>query len=305
MKKRLKVLIATDYSEASAKAEMYGLRLAEHSGFHVEFLHIFEPPLANPLAPFDAEKIEYNPFVYEENKLTKHVTGLLESQNSKLSANDVSTTIREGLTGPQIIAEAEESDIDLIMVGTHGVSGFKEFFIGSHAWDVIKNSHIPVLAIPPMCTFEGIHRVVFATDYREGEIPGIKFALKLSRFLKADFKAVHVNNPFIKTIDNEKLLSEFQDNLINQLGSLSFPISAIPSDDVSEALDQYCVAEKADWLSMSPEIPSLLEKIFVPNVSMTRKMSFLTNIPLLAIPDFYNTRQESFWDLISDDTVFE
>jgi nucleotide-binding universal stress UspA family protein len=305
MKKRLKILVATDYSELALPAETYAINFAKDTGSFLEFVHVFDPPLATPLAAFDAEKIEYSPLVFEGKKLKNHVANVLNNLGNPLSDSDYTYVVREGSAGTQILEEAQESEIDIIIIGTHGVSGFREFFIGSHSWDVIKNSKIPALAIPPKTVYKKVNSIAFASEYREGEIPAIQFAQKLSNFIKATFKIVHVNNPFIRVSDNKDLFLEFNSKLQIVLKNEAIAFTKLDEDDVAEGIDKFCNESSVDWLVMSPEVPSLLEKIFIPNVSMTRKMSFLTSRPLLAVPDYYRTKSESFWKILAKDVDLE
>lgn len=297
MENKRKMLIGTDYSEASLKAERYALQLASYLGFTPVFIHVFEAPLSNPMAPFDADKVEYNPHVFEGNKLNDHVAGVYQSLNLSRDFIKPEYIVREGEAGTQILEETTESDIEMIVVGTHGVSGFREFFIGSHAWDVIKNASVPVLAIPDAGSFKEIQHIVFATDYRQGEIPAIQYLLHLADYVKARISIVHVNNPFLPQEIESLKGREFDEEIKEAFPDKSLKVETLMYDDIVEGLDDYCGTRMADWLVMSPEVPTLLEKIFVPNVSITRKMSFLTQVPLLAIPDYYKFGSEAFWSI--------
>jgi len=297
METNRKILIGTDYSEAAGKAELYAIQLALKTGFTPVFLHVFEAPLANPMAGFDADKIDQNLHLLERNKLQNHIAGLYQTLNISEDFVKPEFVIREGSAGDQILEESKESHIELIIVGTHGVSGFKEFFIGSHAWDVIKNATVPVLTIPREGNFANIEKLVFATEYRDGELPAIEFLLKFGRFVKAEVQLVHVLNPFITKTIEDLQHKEFNEELKDIYRTDPPEIITLNYDDVAEGLGDYCEKNQVNWLVMSPEIPTLLEKIFVPNVSMTRKMSFLTNIPLLAIPDYFDHGDEEFWTI--------
>ena len=56
--------------------------------------------------------------------------------------------IVEGHPAEEIIKYAEENSIDLIVMGTLGKSGLDKFLLGSLADKVIRNSKIPVIAVP-------------------------------------------------------------------------------------------------------------------------------------------------------------
>ena len=60
----------------------------------------------------------------------------------------VTTALREGAADEHIVAYAQEYAIDLIVMSTHGHSGFKRFFLGSVTDRVIRAGQTPVLVVP-------------------------------------------------------------------------------------------------------------------------------------------------------------
>lgn len=60
----------------------------------------------------------------------------------------VTTVLREGAADENIVAYAKEQEIDLIVMSTHGHSGFKRFFLGSVTDRVIRAGETPVLVLP-------------------------------------------------------------------------------------------------------------------------------------------------------------
>lgn len=61
---------------------------------------------------------------------------------------NVTTVLREGAADENIVAYAKEQEIDLIVMSTHGHSGFKRFFLGSVTDRVIRSGQTPVLVLP-------------------------------------------------------------------------------------------------------------------------------------------------------------
>jgi nucleotide-binding universal stress UspA family protein len=60
----------------------------------------------------------------------------------------VTTVLREGAADENIVAYAKEQEIDLIVMSTHGHSGFKRFLLGSVTDRVIRAGQTPVLVVP-------------------------------------------------------------------------------------------------------------------------------------------------------------
>ena len=90
---------------------------------------------------------------------------------------------------------AEEYGADLIVMGSHGASGIKEFFIGSNTEKVVRHSNLPVLVIkhdPILIDFED---VVFACDFTDEAVKPYINARKLFKNLGSKMHLVYVNLP--------------------------------------------------------------------------------------------------------------
>jgi len=107
---------------------------------------------------------------------------------------------------------AEEVHADLIIMGSHGVSGVKEFFVGSNTEKVVRFSNLPVLVIKNELENADFSDIVVATDFSEESIPAFKRTLKTLDFLNAKKHILYVNLPneeFKTTSEMEKMANNF------------------------------------------------------------------------------------------------
>ena len=96
----------------------------------------------------------------------------------------------------EVDAVAEEMNADLIVMGSHGASGFKEFFVGSNTQKVIRHATVPVLVIKNEMTNIDFIDIVVATDFSEESIPAFHKLLKTLEPMNAKKHIVYVNAPF-------------------------------------------------------------------------------------------------------------
>lgn len=87
--------------------------------------------------------------------------------------------IKVGLVPQSIIRTAYENDADLIIMGSHGISGFREFFIGSTAQNVVKYSSCPVLTIPSNRKWLNFEKILFPIRPINGAIEKYDFLMNL------------------------------------------------------------------------------------------------------------------------------
>lgn len=292
------ILLATDYSDAAINAEKYAIEFARDTHSFLRILYVFPPIDANEEGISELEKTDYNPAFSELARLKSHFLKTLRSLHVKPEEIDFECVVREGSASQQIKAETLEVPHDFIIMGTHGAGWMKKFFLGSHTWDVIKKCGTPVLAIPPGARYAKPKEIVFATEYREGELPVLNFLTQIASKLHANLTVLHLNSAIVS---EKKLETDFKNELKNKVVYPNVRIKKILSDDVIAGVDSFCKDSQADWLVMSHQKTNFIEKLFHPSLSTTKQMSFHTSIPLFSIPDYYNPDYEWFWKLFALD----
>ena len=131
------VLVATDFSEASAAAMDYGRALARTFGASLHLLHVIENPFLRPHAA-DPHTIKNTALSHLFDRLTDddrrqlHATAVLETSDDPADA---------------IMRYAKARQIDLIVMGTHGRGTVAQILEGSVAERVVRLAPCPVLTV--------------------------------------------------------------------------------------------------------------------------------------------------------------
>ncbi len=133
------LLVPTDGSELSKLAYRPAFEIAKLKDAEVIGLYVIELPgiIINPSWEEQREK--------EEEEIAKKFLSELEKEGKKDNIK-IKTRIEKGNVADTILKVAEESDVDLIVMGTHGRSGTKRL-LGSVADAVVRGSHCPVMVI--------------------------------------------------------------------------------------------------------------------------------------------------------------
>lgn len=112
----------------------------------------------------------------------------------------------------EINSIAEEVSADLVIMGSHGANGLKEFFMGSNTEKVIRHSEIPVLVVKNELHDINFSDIVIATDFSEVSVLTFKKILKALDFLNARKHLLYVNLPnenFKTTPEMDSLVNNF------------------------------------------------------------------------------------------------
>ena len=131
-----RILCPIDFSNFNQAANEYASILAKASGAKIVYFHAFLPD------------IPYGSFAYVDTQLDeKQLLKLLEETKPTMDGVEASYEIEFGPAADQITCYANENDIDLIVIGTHGRTGLKRVVMGSVAEAVVRRAECPVLAI--------------------------------------------------------------------------------------------------------------------------------------------------------------
>ncbi|OPY53720.1 MAG: Universal stress protein [Methanosaeta sp. PtaU1.Bin060] len=140
-------MIATDGSETSERAAEMGLEIVRLSGgkataiYVVDILRLSHLPGYTALPGLSKRLLEL--MQKEGKEATKHVCEMAGKAGVACEA-----MVSEGDPSTEILRRSQESDADLLILGTKGRSGLDKILLGSVAEKVIRNSRVPVLLVP-------------------------------------------------------------------------------------------------------------------------------------------------------------
>ena len=136
------ILCPVDFSRHSRVALRYASALAERSGGKLTVVTVTDPMLAAAAAAAMA------PDIYRLDTLTMRELRRFVSSALGPSVASATLDVVVGHPAEQIDRIARRRNVDLIVMGTHGLSGPKKWFFGSTTEAVFRRSEVPVLAVP-------------------------------------------------------------------------------------------------------------------------------------------------------------
>jgi nucleotide-binding universal stress UspA family protein len=204
-----KILIPTDFSNQAFNAIRVGIKLAKKEGAEIILLHILDLPQegsdsVNKGTP--APQVMFFKNAAEEKLNNLALDPIFQGLT-------VSTSLILDRTSLGVTKSAENNNVDLIVMGSHGASGFKEYFIGSNTEKVVRTSNIPVLVIKGEVEDFKISDFVFASDFSENMKEPFKKALAFNKVFGSKLHLLMVNTPnnFKATHVAEELLQDITD----------------------------------------------------------------------------------------------
>lgn len=175
------VLYPTDLSEASRPALAYAAAVARRYGATLTVLHAappFEPLLAPP-----GEAGSTSPLALPT--IDELIDAVRSFVGDALAGIAASIRVEAGDPSPVIVDQAVATGADLIVMGTHGRSGFDRLLAGSVTEKVLSRAPCPVLTIPPHApavpaSGTVFARVLCAVDFSDASGQALGLALELA-----------------------------------------------------------------------------------------------------------------------------
>jgi universal stress protein A len=138
-----RILALTDFSHRSQAAVEYAVQLARSMHARLTLLHVLPEPSAFDYTMGGFSQREWNEGKEEAGKKLAE-----ETTRTKANYGEVDSLFRTGLDlHDEIISVAREIAADLLVVSTHGYTGWKHFLFGSDAAKIVKDAPCPILIV--------------------------------------------------------------------------------------------------------------------------------------------------------------
>lgn len=203
-----KILVPCDFSTTATQAFRFACEIASVSKSEVFLLNVIELPTLHSsfLVPVQA----YESTFLKEIKLKaqKNFEKMKEKWGGKLKIHFV---MEHGSVADGVRRFVDKKRVDLVVMGTHGSSGIKEFTVGSNTEKVVRSAKVPVIAIKSAVRVASLKSIIFPTNMNVVNKELISSIKALQSFLKARLHLLYVNVPsnFIPDHATEMKLIQF------------------------------------------------------------------------------------------------
>lgn len=203
-----KILAAVDFSECSMNAFRQALNYAKIMEAHLTMVWV------------DPETLKFiNPSSEQEDAMTRAneaFEGIWKQYKNDLPHSELKYMVKRGQVYEEIVKTAVAEDADMIVAGTHGVSGFKEFWMGSNVFRLIMASPIPVLSIRESARpKQSISTIVLPIDSTLETKQKSEVVALLARHFDSDVHLLSLYSSSVKDI--QKLVESYTEETRNYL----------------------------------------------------------------------------------------
>ncbi len=241
-----KLIVATDFSKNSLHALEYAIMFANKMNADIHLVWVDNTSLEDNMI----NTIEENLRVEKKNFLEE----LAKKYSSHLKGGKISYQLRQGKVYQEIAKEANRVKADLIFTGTHGITGYEQYWVGSNTYRIVTSAPCPVITIRYDYQFkDGIKKILLPLDSSLETKQKLPFTAELAKLFGAKIFLLKIYNTPISVIrkridgfgkDAEKCLSE---------KDIDFVIDSVETKNVSEAIIDYAGKNDIDLITVMTE----------------------------------------------------
>ncbi len=270
-----KIFVPTDFSDCADKAVKIAGQIAKYTDASIHLFHVIQLPFdwVSLYVETDERYAEVSLIINQaREKMEKWV-------NSELfqSLENVNWSIDFNKTVYDIVKEADLTNSDLIVMGTHGASGWKDWIIGSNTQKVIRMANCPVLAVPEKAGDFDPKKVLVASDFSNPD--GMQETINITTDFTEVYSADIVLLKVLTSYDDENFeIGPWQELVDYEIATVDvFKIT--DNQTVEGTILGYAQAIKADMIVMETHGRRGIARFFMGNLS--EEIANHASIPVL------------------------
>ena len=242
-----KILIPIDFSKTSKLALEHAAHLCKAFKSELHLLHITKNYTIDVLPNLTATSAVLS----SQEDLRERVTEELNTIGEKFSEQHnvgYNIEVKGGSVANGIIESAKDCNADLIVMGTHGVSGFEEFFIGSNAYRAVTSATVPVLTVQEHSDKMGFENIVLPIDSSNHTRDKVSEVVALAKVLGSKVLIAQlVREDDDKAILNLKV-KQVEEHLNNK--SIYHETTVIEVDNIAKATLEFAKKVNGDLVAI-------------------------------------------------------
>lgn len=273
-----KILIPTDFSKTSLLAVEHAAFMARLCKADIYLLHAVEIS--------ESTYSIYNPAVVfiDIKAIEKIATKQLEDLAKKLR-KEYSITVKTlsclGKIHTEVSAAVKKNAIDLVVMGTHGVDGFNEFFIGSNAHKIVTKCPCPVITVQAHTKRLGFTKIILPVDDSFNSRQKVDYTIALAEKYAAKIFVLGLLSKNGETDSKKfKIKMDSIEKAIKKAG-LPYEFKIVKDNNLAVAAMKYSKKVKADLIAVLNDHESDLTGMFLG--AFAKQIVNHSRIPVMSI----------------------
>jgi nucleotide-binding universal stress UspA family protein len=275
-----RILIPVDFSKDSVNAVRYGINIANKLNADVRLIHVRTGDNYDPEFAGNEILLKIN------DQLEIWIKELLERVKVDyfVPGGEIDWKIREGNVFQEISNQAKYDDTSLIVLASHGISGFQDKLIGSNAYRLVANAPCPVIVVRHGIVYDHeIEKIVVPVDFDKDSVRVVPVVAGIATVFKSKILLTGLSDSsfshVMKRIKTEMSLVE---RYIKEHADIEIEEVTLSGRNLAKKLTVFADEAKADLLAIRiHHSTNPFENIFRP---FTNYVINNSTVPVLVVP---------------------
>jgi len=249
------ILVAIDFSKTSMNALEYGIHLANKAKADLQMVWVDNTT---------SEEVVFEGFAHEErNEKVALLKDLQDKYAKSLNGGKLDYKTRKGKVYIELAQQAKSQSADLIIAGTHGVSGFEEYWIGSNAYRIVTNAPCPLITLRYDCKVGDIGKIIIPIDSSQETRQKIPIASQIAELFNSEIHVLSLYSTPLKSVQKrvdtyaKQVMDYFEERKIKHI-----PVT-IESENTTRTTLDYAEFVNADLVAIMTEQETTTANIFL------------------------------------------
>jgi nucleotide-binding universal stress UspA family protein len=241
-----KILVAIDFSECSVNALEHAITIANKAEADVEMIFVIKPDSSRDMFTEGPQTLS----AMVKDKFDE----MVEKYQQRLGKNKLGYLIREGKVYSEIVKEADKKDIFLVMAGTHGSSGFEEFWMGSNANRIVSAIKKPVITIRGGVNIKRhLEKVILPLDSTPETRQKVPFTAYMAKIFNAEVHVLRVYTSNVQAVIRK--VDSYSEQVVKHLEeeNIKYVLESIHADNLTDTTIEYALKVNANLISIMTE----------------------------------------------------
>ncbi len=268
------IIVAIDFSKCSLHALEYAIQLANKIDSNILLVWVDNTR--------SDESVYTSPLDSSRKEVNENFEEIIEKYSPSLDKGEITYKIRKGKVHIELANQAKYSDAMLVVSGTHGVTGFEEFWIGSNAYRIVTYSPCPVITVRANYEFSNkVDKIILPIDSTLETRQKIPFTVKWAKIFNSEVHVLSLYSTTIKAVKNR--VDNYSKQVVKFLEeeNVSYKLVAKDAENITNATIKYTDEVNGDIIAIMTEQETTTSNLFLG--AYAQQMVNHSPIPVLSI----------------------
>lgn len=240
------IVVAIDFSKCSIHALEYAIETANRIKANILMVWIDSSVSSEYVFPEEECEIRF------ERK--RHFEKLQEKYKDKLTGGKFDYKLRKGKVSLEVAKQARNVKAELLICGTHGISGFEEFWIGSNAYKIVIHSSCPVITVRVDFKLKSlINKILLPIDGSAQTAKKVFYAAKFAKYSNSEVHVLALYSNSVKAIQRRTDNSVKTVKKYLEENDIPCKINSLISENITFATMDYASKNDIDLIAIMTE----------------------------------------------------